>query len=182
MHRRAKVVLVVAVVLLLMVLSGCRPTAGVPPTEAANEVLGSTAVAESEESSEPEASEPTEVPSPDVAAVAEVVTLEYMRGMALVPLPDGKDWIKDAILEDLGIDLQLLAVLDDQYQTALNVRLAAEDIPDIFSVSTQDIAYLADQGVLLDLTPYMDKLSDAVAFGGGEDLLLGGRLMACSTR
>lgn len=55
----------------------------------------------------------------------------------------------------------------------LAASLAAGDSPDIFRVNRNQLARYVEQGLVLDLTPYQDQLSDYVSYVGEETAALG---------
>lgn len=75
------------------------------------------------------------------------------------------DFVKEAILEDLKIDLTLTGV--PEYAHQINVRLSSGDLPDVFKVLNRNVIpeYIRND-VLLDLTPYLDEME-------GLDISLG---------
>ncbi|HEY8457605.1 MAG TPA: extracellular solute-binding protein [Actinopolymorphaceae bacterium] len=71
--------------------------------------------------------------------------------------PPDNDILKREIDKALGIDLRLVTTGGTEYETQLSASLAAGDPPDLFSISRPMLRKLASQGLLLDLTEYMDN-------------------------
>ncbi|SDW06463.1 extracellular solute-binding protein [Paenibacillus sp. CF384] len=88
-----------------------------------------------------------------------------------LPTPD-KDFIKQNIDKAIQADVNLTVYASgDDYQNQLNVRLASGNFPDLFQVSDRAaLKQFVDQGLVLDLTPYMDKLKPVKDFIGDESL------------
>ncbi len=130
-------------------------------------------VAVSEESKTSE-TVPAEVEAEPVTIVVEV----YDRGNmneTYGTCTDNK-WVKlfqEAVLEELNIDLQYMAIPRSGDATQLQTLMAAGNEPDIFyTYSADQFVKWANEGVLADLTPYMDseagkKIEQAL----GEDVL-----------
>lgn len=80
---------------------------------------------------------------------------------------------KEAVLEELNIDLQYMAIPRSGDATQLQTLMAAGNEPDIFfTYSADQFVKWANEVVLADLTPYMDsnagqKLQEAL----GKDIL-----------
>ncbi|MFE5317431.1 extracellular solute-binding protein [Paenibacillus sp. NPDC056579] len=90
-----------------------------------------------------------------------------------LPSPD-QDIIKQELDKALGTDLNLTVYASgDDYKNQLNVRMASANFPDLFGVDRQQLKQFSEQGLLLDLTPYMDKLKPAKDFIGEESLKKG---------
>lgn len=86
-----------------------------------------------------------------------------------LPSDSSHDVIKRELDKTLGIDLKITTnVGDEDYKNQWNLRIAGNSPPDLFYVDRRDMIKLAQQGSLLDLTPYMDKLQPAVQFVGTE--------------
>jgi putative aldouronate transport system substrate-binding protein len=88
-----------------------------------------------------------------------------------LPTPD-KDIIKQELDKALNIDLGLTVYPSkDDYVNQLNVRMSSGNFPDLFIVDNrQQLVQYANQGLLLDLTPYMDKLQQTVNYIGEESV------------
>ncbi|TNJ55214.1 extracellular solute-binding protein [Paenibacillus hemerocallicola] len=85
------------------------------------------------------------------------VKLQMAMAASGLPAPDADD-IKKTIDQKLNVDLQLTAIASgDDYKSQIRVRLSGGNFPDLFSVDFSDVKEFADKGLLLDLTPYMDK-------------------------
>ncbi|WP_156043224.1 extracellular solute-binding protein [Paenibacillus sp. UNC451MF] len=98
-----------------------------------------------------------------------------------LPSPD-QDIIKQELDKALGTDLNLTVYASgDDYKNQLNVRMASANFPDIFGVDRQQLKQFSEQGLLLDLTPYLDKLKPTKDFIGEESLkkgMMNGKLFA----
>ncbi|GIQ64193.1 hypothetical protein PACILC2_27610 [Paenibacillus cisolokensis] len=74
-----------------------------------------------------------------------------------LPTPDNDD-IKKALDEKLGTDIQLTAIQSgDDYNNQLRVRMSAGNYPDLFTTSYTYLKEFAEKGLILDLTPYLEK-------------------------
>jgi len=68
------------------------------------------------------------------------------------------DVIKKELDKALGINLQLNAAAGaGEYYTQLSTALAAGDAPDLFQVDRSHLVQFVKQGLVLDLTDYLDK-------------------------
>jgi putative aldouronate transport system substrate-binding protein len=93
---------------------------------------------------------------------------------AAKPMPDAKeDLIKQELDKKLNIDLTTKTFLPDDQKNQLNIGLANGSSSDIFFVNRQDFVRLAKQDLLLDLTPYMEKLQPTINFVGKNNLAQG---------
>jgi putative aldouronate transport system substrate-binding protein len=116
--------------------------------------------------------EPTPVPAPEGP-----ITIEYLVGGLGVAMPKPEeDPIKLGIDAAVGIDFRIFTVPAGQYQSALAVRLAGGDAPDIFNASRITLPEYADQGVLYDLTPHVGSMAGAAEFVGGDEALALGQI------
>ncbi|WP_168120442.1 extracellular solute-binding protein [Paenibacillus sp. HB172176] len=111
------------------------------------------------------------------------VKLEIIETGNNLPTPD-KDVIKQELDKALNADIGLTVYPSgDDYTNQLNVRMASGNFPDLFSVSRQQLVQFAQQGLLLDLTPYLDQLKQVESFTGEDSLKKGmvdGKLYALS--
>lgn len=112
----------------------------------------------------PKASEPASDPN-------KIVKLDVIETGNNLPSPD-KDFIKQELDKALHTDMNLTVYASgDDYKNQLNVRLASGNFPDLFAVPDRStLKQYAQQGLLLDLSPYMDRLKDTKAFIGEESL------------
>ncbi len=98
-----------------------------------------------------------------------------------LPSPD-QDIIKQELDKALGTDLNLTVYASgDDYKNQLNVRMASANFPDLFGVDRQQLKQFSEQGLLLDMTPYLDKLKPTKDFIGEESLkkgMMNGKLFA----
>lgn len=81
---------------------------------------------------------------------------------AAAPVPPRDEDIQRQMLEEeMNIDLDMMIPQAGQATTKLNTLIAGGDIPDlIFLKSRSDLAQYYDQGVLADLTPYLDQFPE----------------------
>lgn len=101
------------------------------------------------------------------------VKLDIIETGNNLPSPD-KDMIKQELDKALNIDLNLTVYpAADDYNNQLNVRMSSGNFPDLFMVDRQQLIQFSKQGLLLDLTPYMDKLEQTVAFIGEDSVKKG---------
>ena len=106
-------------------------------------------------------------------ATAGAQQIEVFGGGTGVTLP-GEDVIHDALLEATGVDVQLQFGAGDDQATQLGLRLAGGDAPEMFTVTRSTMQQFANQGLLLDLTPYIDnELAPTAQFIGEESILKG---------
>ncbi|XEC94354.1 extracellular solute-binding protein [Paenibacillus tarimensis] len=101
------------------------------------------------------------------------IALEIIETGNNLPSPD-KDVIKKELDKALNIDLNLTVYPSaDDYSNQLNVRMASGNFPDLFMLDRQQLIQFSRQGLLLDLTPYMEKLEQVKAFTGEESIKKG---------
>ena len=101
------------------------------------------------------------------------VKLEIIESGNNLPSPD-KDIIKQELDKALNIDLNLTVYPSaDDYSNQLNIRMASGNFPDLFMVDRQQLIQFSKQGLLLDLTPYMNKLEQTVSFIGEDSVKKG---------
>jgi putative aldouronate transport system substrate-binding protein len=81
---------------------------------------------------------------------------------AAAPIPPREEDIQRQMLEKaMNIDLDMTIPQAGQATTKLNTLIAGGDIPDLlFLKSRSDLAQYYDQGVLADLTPYLDQFPE----------------------
>lgn len=96
-----------------------------------------------------------------------------MEGSGM-PAPQD-DWIKKALDEKLGIDIQMTMIQGfNDYLNQIKVRAAAGNFPDIMHLDLVTLNDFAQKGLLLDLTPHLDtKLKTAKDFMGDSLLKKG---------
>lgn len=120
-----------------------------------------------------ESAAPDSSPEASKEAVKEVKSNERFKIEVLNPgsgLPaDGTDVIKKELDQKLNIDIsmQLYASTED-YKNQLNIRMASNNIPDLFVVDRLQLKQYAQQNLLLDLTPYKSKLKGVQDFIGED--------------
>lgn len=80
-----------------------------------------------------------------------------------------EDWLYQKLLEDTGISL--VVTLVDDYYTAMNARIAGGSIPDMLWSDSDNMRTYAKEGVLLNLSPYMDnKMAGLMAWIGDTNI------------
>ncbi|MGH2551803.1 MAG: ABC transporter substrate-binding protein [Thermomicrobiales bacterium] len=62
----------------------------------------------------------------------------------------------------IKVDQQFVVDADDAYNTKINTLLAADDLPDLFYLNEARALQWGEQGVILDMTPYMDKFANKI--------------------
>ncbi|MBP3963092.1 extracellular solute-binding protein [Paenibacillus lignilyticus] len=99
------------------------------------------------------------------------VKLDIIETGNNLPTPD-KDFIKQAIDKAIQSDVNLTVYASaDDYKNQLNVRLASGNFPDLFQVTDRaSLKQFVEQGLVLDLTPYTDKLQPVRDYIGEESL------------
>lgn len=111
------------------------------------------------------------------------IKLEIIETGSNLPAPD-QDVIKKELDKALNVDLNLTVYASgEDYKNQLNVRMASANFPDLFAVDRQQLIEFSKQGLLLELTPYLDQLQKAVDFIGEDSLKKGmvdGKLYAIS--
>jgi putative aldouronate transport system substrate-binding protein len=98
------------------------------------------------------------------------VKLTMLRSGTGLPAPD-----KDVILQQLNKDLNMaleISMVPSEYDQQLNVRLAGGTPPDIFTVSKNQMFSYAKQGMLLDLTPYLKKMTNLTDTNGFSETFM----------
>lgn len=65
--------------------------------------------------------------------------------------------IIDAFVEETGIKVNAELVNADGYQSTLSASLGTKNAPDVFYVNPADIGTFANNGVILDLKPYLEN-------------------------
>ncbi|RXZ79433.1 extracellular solute-binding protein [Paenibacillaceae bacterium] len=79
--------------------------------------------------------------------------------------PKNGDFIADKLKEELDINLNIVS--ENELMEKLNVRAAGNNLPDLMMFnSANDFRDYASRGLLADLTPHMEKLSQVQAFLG----------------
>lgn len=119
----------------------------------------------------PAAEKPTESSKP--AANAKPVKLDIIETGSGLPSPD-QDIIKQELDKALNTEINLTTYASgEDYKNQLNVRMASANFPDLFAVDRGQLKQLSEQGLLLDLTPYLDKLKSVKDFIGESSLKQG---------
>jgi putative aldouronate transport system substrate-binding protein len=115
----------------------------------------------------------TSAASSTPAASGKPVKLDIIETGSGLPTPD-QDIIKQELDKVLNTEINLTVYASsDDYKNQLNVRMASGNFPDLFAVDRQQLKQLSEQGLLLDLTPYMDKLKPTKDFIGEASLKQG---------
>ena len=87
--------------------------------------------------------------------------------------PPEEDVIKNELDKRLGIDVELVAIGGDEYRNQLNASIAGGDPPHLFQVDRTTLKQYVDQGLVLDLTDYMEAdLDDYTRVVGRESRMM----------
>lgn len=86
----------------------------------------------------------------------EEMTITVFLGGQDMPAPE-EDVILPQLEEYVGVNLEW-NVISSEYDTQMNVRLAGGNVPDIFQINMVMAPMYAEQGLLLDIEPYLDKM------------------------
>nr|WP_271754153.1 extracellular solute-binding protein [Cohnella sp. JJ-181] len=126
----------------------------------------------------------TDSASPSASgASGKKIKLEVIEVGNNLPTPD-QDIIKKELDQALNVDFNLTVYgSGDDYKNQLNVRMASGNFPDLFALDRQQLLEFSKQGLLLDLTPYMDRLGQVKDFIGEENVKKGavdGKIYAIS--
>jgi putative aldouronate transport system substrate-binding protein len=119
-----------------------------------------------EAASNPASNEPSETK----ASVKPVEISLLLAGSGL-PSPD-KDVILQQLSKDLNMKLTITQVPYSDYDQQLNVKLAGGEPPDLFYVSKRQLFEYSRQGLLLDLTATVKKMSNLTAENEFSDAIL----------
>lgn len=123
-----------------------------------------------------QSSAPSQGPQQTPTEPAKPVKLDIIENASGLPTPD-KDFVKQQLDKALNAEITLTAyAAGDDYKNQLNVRMASGNFPDLFAVDKASLKQFAQQGLLLDLTPYLDKELKPVKDFIGEDSLKKGTL------
>ncbi len=95
------------------------------------------------------------------AAQTEIELMSGVNSAEVGQPPPEWYWTKK-VQEDLDIDVNISWVLGGSYGTVLTTRAGANDLPDLFFVTPQDVAQLAPQGLLGDWGPLLGDMPDYV--------------------
>jgi putative aldouronate transport system substrate-binding protein len=100
------------------------------------------------------------------------LTIEIMQGTGINPPSGDADIIRTQLEKALNVEIKMNSgTTGDDYKNQLNVRVAGGNAPDIFQVvNRQYLVDSAQKGLLLDLTPQLQKLSKMKALVGDEAL------------
>lgn len=60
---------------------------------------------------------------------------------------------------NINVEQQHVVDADDSYNTKINTLVAADDLPDVFYLNEARALEWAEQGVILDMTPYLDRFA-----------------------
>ncbi|RTE11270.1 extracellular solute-binding protein [Paenibacillus whitsoniae] len=103
-------------------------------------------------------------------------------------LSDVDKRIQAEIGKKLGVDFDFNVMQtgnNNEYANQINVRVAAGNAPDIFTVSNDQMQQFSKQGAILDLTNYLDKMPNVKKAYSEADLTKGkvdGKLMTLPKR
>jgi putative aldouronate transport system substrate-binding protein len=101
------------------------------------------------------------------------IKLDIIETGSGLPSPD-QDIIKQELDKALNTELNLTVYASgDDYKNQLNVRMASANFPDLFAVDRQQLKQFSEQGLLLDLTPHLEKLKPVKDFIGEASLKKG---------
>ncbi|WP_407945765.1 extracellular solute-binding protein [Paenibacillus puerhi] len=104
---------------------------------------------------------------------AKPVKLDIISTGNGLPAPD-QDQIKQELDKALGIESNLTVYASgDDYKNQLNVRMASGNFPDLFALDRAQLKQYAEQGLLLDLSAYKDKLRPTLDFIGEDSIKKG---------
>jgi len=104
-------------------------------------------------------------------ADAKPVKFELMDITWGTPMPaEADDFSLQMLNEKLNIDLTVNSLAGwDDYMNQINVRVASGNYPDLFRVlSRAQLQDFAEKGLLMDLTPHMDKLGQVKELLGAD--------------
>ncbi|QNK60225.1 extracellular solute-binding protein [Paenibacillus sp. PAMC21692] len=109
--------------------------------------------------------------------------IEVLTDSGGIQLPEGEnDRLKMLLDKQLNTDLKLNLFTD---YAQVNLRYAGANYPDMVWVNRVSMQEFARKGLLLDLTPYLDKLAPATQFIGEENLnkgMVDGKVYGISKR
>ncbi|WP_135554141.1 type 2 periplasmic-binding domain-containing protein [Paenibacillus cymbidii] len=108
---------------------------------------------------------PSKAPDDDKSKKFKIEIMKDLGAGAAMPSAD-KDALRPVFEKELNIDFVLNPV--PEYDSKLNVRVAANDFPDAFVLNKQKVDDFSKRGVLLDLAPYKDKLPNLQKYLGNE--------------
>lgn len=112
-----------------------------------------------------------------MVSAAEPVEIEVMETTWGAPIPpEEDDFIQQALEEAVGgIDIKYTSVgSTEDYERQINVRLASGNFPDLFQVFSRTLlAQYVENGILLDLSQYEDKLQPVKEFVGEKPWNMG---------
>ena len=121
--------------------------------------------------------------------LANPVTIEVFSGVQSSELAaPGADWpIAKAVKEQTNIDLKMTWITNNsEYNRLVLTRAAANDVPDLFRISTDIARDLGAQGLLADWTPYLKNMPSFVKDRDVEKLApigtFDGKLYALTTK
>ncbi|WP_235886313.1 extracellular solute-binding protein [Paenibacillus cymbidii] len=156
--KRTMFMLLALVLLLVGVLAACGGSGSKSGVEAPT---GSPAPAKTDE---PKKVEPSS---------SKLFKINVITGGSGLPAP-ADDFVKQGLDKALNIDLNFNVYPSaDDYTNQLNVRMASGNFPDLFAVDRPQLKEFVKQGLLLDFTPYLDKLKDVRNLIGEDSLKKG---------
>ena len=133
-------------------------------------LIGGCSQASTDSSSSGTGANPSQQPPAASEAPPEkTISIEYFAGISTPMLPPkNEDQILKAINEAVNIDLEMSIMTAADADNKLNVRVAGGDIPDVFTLSHNQYLEYAKRGVLLDLYPNQDQLSNVPVLLGED--------------
>jgi putative aldouronate transport system substrate-binding protein len=101
------------------------------------------------------------------------IKLDIIETGSGLPAPD-QDQVKKEIDKALNTELNLTVYASgEDYKNQLNVRMASGNFPDLFAVDRAQLKQYSEQGLLLDLSAYKDKLKTTLDFIGADTVKKG---------
>ena len=117
--------------------------------------------------------------SPKILSILAIVCLAFTAGAQEIEIVvqtygtsiPADSPITSSLEDTLGVEVTMTTPPAEEYASQLNLRAATGNLPDLFDITSRGLlAQYVDQGLVLDLTPYLDtELSDAVNFVGSLD-------------
>ncbi|PYI55537.1 extracellular solute-binding protein [Paenibacillus flagellatus] len=103
------------------------------------------------------------------------VTIQVLTQSFGSKMPAEEDnWVKKVLKEKTGVIVDMTNPPDNEYKNLLNARMAGSDFPDLFMLDKDQLKQYSDQGLLLDLTPYLNgKMKPVKDYLGENELKKG---------
>ncbi|WP_240633078.1 extracellular solute-binding protein [Paenibacillus montanisoli] len=164
MHKRILILFMMVALIVIPVLSGCSNNAN-DTNNTANTNTNTGANVESKTNSNASTGDAANADNSPVTPPGEFpITKEKVTLKVMIPSQPGVTWETNAFTkwyeEKTNVHLEFDEVAADGAAEALNLRLASGDIPDMiigFAVSPAQQQIYGDQGVFLDLKPFIEK-------------------------